>query len=121
MDPDQPPDATAAPKIPVPAWALTLGMAPAVMPILPLFFVVPRFVEVFREFGAELPWITQLWTRAPWVGLAWPLLVALDGWRPRQRDGTAGFLLRAILGSLVFVGVLVVSIYRPIFKLAESI
>jgi type II secretory pathway component PulF len=105
----------------VPSWVLALGVAMTAPPNIVLWFVVPRFADVFRDFGAEVPWYSQLWISAPWAGLAWTVLVALDAWRVRRRGGTVGFVLRAALGSFLLFGMIWISMYLPIFGLAATI
>jgi type II secretory pathway component PulF len=122
-DPYQPPQAPPprAPVAPLPGWAFLVGLAATVPPTMALFYVVPQFAEVFRNFDAPLPWLTHLFLTTPWVGLAWTALVALDGWRVRKGGGTVGFLLRAVLGSMALFLLIVASMYWPVFSLAATV
>jgi type IV pilus assembly protein PilC len=60
--------------------------------VLILVFVVPVFQDVFKSFGADLPWATQ-WVVALSEGLSaswpWVLLVGLGATWFWQRDATA--------------------------------
>ena len=105
---------------PLPGWAFALGLAATTLPLIELVFVVPQFDDVFRNFGAELPWIARVLVAGPWAGLAWTALVALDGWRARRRGGTVGFVLRAGLGSFFFFVLIIAAMYWPIFRLAAT-
>jgi type II secretory pathway component PulF len=105
----------------MPTWVLVMGLAVTAVPNIMLWFVVPKFADVFRDFGAEVPWYSQLWISAPWVGLAWTALVALDAWRVRRRGGSVGFVLRAALGSFLVFGMIGLSMYLPIFALPATI
>jgi hypothetical protein len=122
-DPYQPPQAPPprVPTAPLPGWAYLAGLAATVPPIIVLVYVVPQFGETFRSFDAEVPWLTQVFLTAPWVGLAWTALVALDGWRLRKGGGTVGFLVRAGLGSIAFFLLILASMYWPIFSLAATV
>jgi type II secretory pathway component PulF len=109
---------------PLPPWAIVLCTVFALQAPIITVFVVPQFKEVFENFGAELPWLTRVVTSSPWIGMLWPAVVALDGWRVRSRAGGGGtlwYVLRWILGSLCVVPFFVVAMYLPIFKLAATI
>ena len=122
-DPYRAPDAALPPatRAPLPGWALAMGIATTALPNIALFFVVPQFADVFRDFDARLPWISNLWFTAPWLGLVWTLVVALYGWRVRKGGGTLGFLLRAGVGSLGLFLLILVSMYLPVFQLAATV
>lgn len=114
-----PPRAPAA--VNVPTWARVVGLAVTLLPNVVLLFVVPKFAAVFHEFGTALPALARLCIAAPWAGLLWSGIVAFDGWRPRQRDGTLGFLLRAVLGSLLLFGLVWFSMSQALSHIAGTI
>jgi len=96
-----------------------LGVAIAVL-VLILVFVVPVFEDVFKSFGAELPWATQmvvalsagLSSAGPlvfllllvWLGLRWrrPSAPATTNAPAPMRDGQDRWLLKLpVLGPLL--------------------
>ena len=101
---------------------LAIGMVLAAIPGALAILVVPRFEEVFRSFGAELPGITELALRYPAALLTAPALVVLCwfAWpKPTERGSAA---LVAGLACLVVVPVLLAGImYLPIAKLATPV
>ncbi len=111
------------PPRPLPAWAIAVGTGFALQILVIAIFVIPQFHEVFVNFGSELPLLTRIIVRAPWLAGLWPLAVALDGWRLRApgRGGIAGYLVRAVLGTLALIMLLVIAMYLPIFKLGSVI
>lgn len=90
---------------------------------------IPRFTEVFRSFGADLPAITRLVVAsAPYWGVL-PLTSAAGAvivWRHRQ--GSRRFR-RAALASLVLLATIAIvivplasaALYLPIYKLGEVV
>jgi type IV pilus assembly protein PilC len=73
--------------------AAVMGVAIAVL-VLILVFVVPVFEDVFKSFGAELPWATQmvvalsegLSSSGPWALVS--VLAGLWWWQSPQRKNT---------------------------------
>jgi len=69
--------------------AAVLGVALGVL-VLILVFVVPVFEDVFKSFGAELPWATQVVVHlSEGLSASWPLvilvlLVGIWGWQRPQ-------------------------------------
>lgn len=101
---------------------VVIGVACAALTALVPTLIVPRFSEMFRMFGATLPWPTQLLLQgyaALWI---LPVLVLLvwSAWpRPRSRAKAACWFgaLCLVLGLPACVAAL----YMPIFALSQTI
>lgn len=106
-------------------WIGVISAAGAVTALLivPLWFA-PRFVEMFEEFGAELPKVTQL-VLTPWAS---PIAAAacagvlfagvFSKLRMGVRRGLIGLsFLLACIGVVAFVG----GLYLPLIRMAGAI
>jgi hypothetical protein len=125
-DPYQAPGAPLGPPSPSPPLSqatIAFALIVASVPAFAIVAMVPRFAEVFVNFGAEMPALTRLFAGNPWLGFAWPALVAIDAWRVRRPNGggRGWFLGRAVLGSLLLATVFVFAMYLPIFQLAATV
>jgi hypothetical protein len=124
-DPYSPPQAdagVAARPGPMSPWWLWSSQVPPLLTALALFLAIPQFREVFEGFGAELPILTKLAVQYPWLAFAWPLAVFALGlhWR-RRGDRGIPLLAISLVGSFVVLGLGVVVVYLPVFKLAATI
>src|SRR5690349_13505634 len=110
------------PTRPINPWALVAALLVPLIPCLVVFNVVPQFEDVFKNFGAELPWITVLMLRQPWVVVAWPLFMVwlALAWRGESRR-TVPLLAASGAGSYLLFVATIASMYLPIFTLAATI
>lgn len=102
---------------------LVFGMLCSLVAAIVVNLVVPQFDEVYRNFGAELPWLTRALLAGRWLLLALPALVLLAWWstpavpgRPNRRGLVA--LLVGIGLPLVLAPLVVIGLYLPIFGMA---
>lgn len=104
----------------------TIGTGVAIVGVVAANMIPPLFVDMFKNFGAELPWLTRLFVHGG--GFLWvlPLLVPVLSSFVRVR--TADDKRRGILALLLGVGigfalpmVCLFSMYLPIFGLAASV
>lgn len=102
---------------------LVFGMLCSLVAAIVVNLVVPQFDEVYRNFGAELPWLTRALLAGRWLLLALPALVLLAWWltpavpgRPNRRGLVA--LLVGVGLPLVLVPLVVIGLYLPIFGMA---
>ena len=102
---------------------LAFGMLCSLVAAIVVNLVVPQFDEVYRNFGAELPWLTHALLAGRWLLLALPVLVLLAWWltpvvpgRPNRRGLVA--LLVGVGLPLVLVPLVVTGLYMPIFGMA---
>ncbi|MBL8261785.1 MAG: hypothetical protein JNM58_05105 [Xanthomonadaceae bacterium] len=102
---------------------LVTGMFCSLVAAIVVNLVVPQFDDVYRNFGAELPWLTRVLLAGRWFLFALPLVVLLT-WkltpdlpgRPNRRGVMA--LLIGIGLPVVLVPLVVIGLYMPIFGLA---
>jgi len=104
---------------------LAIGTFCALLVAIVVNLVVPQFDEVFREFGAELPWLTRALLAGRWLLFALPVGVVLAWWltpvtpgRPNRRGLVA--LLVGVGVPLILVPLVVIGLYMPIFALAGA-
>ena len=105
---------------------LAFGTLCALVAAIVVNLVVPQFDEVYRNFGADLPWLTRALLAGRWLLFTLPLLVLL-AWRltpavpgqPNQRGLVA--LLVGVGLPLVLVPVVVIGLYLPIFMLGDAV
>ncbi len=104
----------------------TIGTGVAIVGVVAANMIPPLFVDMFKNFGAELPWLTRLFVHGG--GFLWvlPLLVPVLSSFVHVR--TADDKRRGILALLLGVGigfalpmVCLFSMYLPIFGLAASV
>ncbi|MBX3711725.1 MAG: hypothetical protein KF800_07175 [Lysobacter sp.] len=102
---------------------LVFGMLCSLVAAIVVNLVVPQFDEVYRNFGAELPWLTRALLAGRSLLLALPALVLLAWWltpavpgRPNRRGLVA--LLVGVGLPLVLVPLVVIGLYLPIFGMA---
>lgn len=101
---------------------IVIGVAAAALTALIPTLVVPNFNEVFRSFGAELPWPTQLLLQG-YPGL-WvlPVLVLLIWWlwpTPRNRAKAACWF--GALSLVLGLPACMLALYLPIVALSQTI
>lgn len=105
---------------------LVIGIAVAIVGVIAANMIPPLFVDMFENFGAELPWLTRLFVRGG--GFLWvlPLLVPVLSSFVRLR--TPDDRRRGIVALLLGVGigfalpmVCLFSMYLPIFGLASGV
>ena len=87
---------------------------------------VPRFDEIYRNFGAELPWFTRMLLAGRWLLFALPGIALLAWWltpvapgRPNRRGLVA--LLVGVGLPLVLAPVVLIGLYLPVFMLPGTI
>lgn len=101
---------------------IVIGVACAALTALVPTLVMPSFSEMFRSFGATLPWPTQLLVQG--YGALWilPVLVLLiwGAWPwPRSRAKAACWFGAFCL--ILGLPACVVAMYLPIFALSQTI
>jgi type II secretory pathway component PulF len=83
-----------------------------------LFRHVPKFAEMFKDFGGPLPWSTRIllarWPMMVYAGVCGLLLMA--GLSVKK-----SWLIVAFAGALVGVAFCFLALYAPIFELAGKI
>ncbi|WP_100402204.1 type II secretion system F family protein [Bacillus sp. FJAT-42315] len=91
------------------AYPIVVGIIAVCVVIFLLVSVVPTFVDMFADFGGELPMITQLvigaseWMQSYWyviIGLL--LLFTLAIWALRQREETKFYIDYCVLKMPIF-------------------
>jgi hypothetical protein len=118
-------DANPAEKSPAEKTLFAIGLLGALLTALIATFVVPRFDEVFKNFGAELPLPTLIVSK--FYGLAWllPLLPTTIwfgwlGWpEPHKRGRIAALMAMAI--PVIGFPFLIFALYLPVFSLPATI
>lgn len=104
---------------------LVIGTAVAIVGVIAANMIPPYFTDIFKNFGAELPWLSRLFVQGG--GLLWvlPLLVPVLSSFVRVR--TPDDKRRGIFAQLLGVGigfalpmVCLFSMYLPIFGLAAA-
>jgi uncharacterized BrkB/YihY/UPF0761 family membrane protein len=105
---------------------LVFGMLCSLVAAIVVNVVVPQFDEVYRNFGAELPWLTRTLLAGRWLLFALPVVALLAWWltpvvpgRPNRRGLVA--LLVGVGLPLVLVPLVVIGLYMPIFDMAGTV
>jgi hypothetical protein len=85
------------------------------------WFVVPRFADLYADFGAELPWATR-WLLASYRhGFAMnALVIAVWAWRPRPSNRGLAALVAAVTSAAVSALSALIALYLPINRLGAS-
>lgn len=105
---------------------IAIGALFAVVGVFAAQWIVPRFAEVFANFGAELPALTRIFVHGRMFLWSLPLLVPIAAAlvRPRgdddTRPGVVALLIGIALGVLLPV-ICLSAMYLPIFGLASSV
>ena len=108
-------------------WILGSGMGALLVAALVVNLIVPQFEDMFRGFGAELPWLTAVFARHRHLFFLLPLLPPLLWWAmarhagasPQARRKLAVLALLLALGlTFVMVPLTIIAMYLPIFGLA---
>lgn len=99
-----------------------------------LLFVVPAFGEMFCDFGARLPWPTQVlldlsgFLKQQFFGvfpLCWLLIVgsaAMFLYLYKTRRSRAWvWCLSVVLFQVLLIGVTIVAMYAPLFKMVQCV
>jgi len=97
-----------------------VGLNLAAFPVL----ISPVYVDMFAEFGAELPGLTRLVIQAWFPALGLVLVVGLAAWGLLGRLGLGkrrALVVGAFTLALVWTGLCWLGLYLPIFELAESV
>lgn len=104
---------------------LIIGLVVAMLGVVAVQWVVPQFLDVLKNFGAELPLLTRLFVDGG--GFLWlvPLLVpVVSACVPLRtpedkRRGIVALLLGVAIG-VVLPLLCMFAMYLPIFKLAAA-
>lgn len=105
---------------------LVFGMLCSLVAAIVVNLVVPQFDEVYRNFGAELPWLTRMLLAGRWLLFALPFAALLAWWltpavpgQPNRRGLVA--VLVGVGLPLVLVPLIVIGLYLPIFAMAGTV
>ena len=105
---------------------LGIGVFVAVGGVAAVNLILPNFEEVFRNFGAELPWFTRMFVEGRHLLWLLPLLVpAIALFVPERRAddrrrGATGLVLGIAIGVLLpMLGLM--ACYLPIFQLGAVV
>ena len=107
-------------------WMLVSALLCSLMTALMINLIVPKFKEVFDNFGAELPLLTRLFVDAGWVLWLLPLVI-LVAWKSIRNDATRAnrhgkiVLLIAIGVGAVLIPLTLIAMYLPIFQMAAVV
>ena len=102
-------------------------MAKLLLAALAVNLIVPQFEDMFRGFGAELPWLTAVFVRHRHLFFLLPLLPPRLWWAlariargaPEARRKSAVLALLLALGlTFTMVPLTIFAMYLPIFRLA---
>ncbi len=100
---------------------LGFGIASSLLTAVVLCVIVPHFADVFKSFGADLPFPTLLLVEFYRASFLLPIPVVLAWYlSPKHSRGTWSFLTGAFC-LFGITGISVVLLYLPIFKLGESL
>jgi len=99
---------------------LVFAMLPCLLIAAVAWFVIPQFQQIFRNFGANLPFATAavLATYRWWALSALLPLALWSGWPPTRDPNAAAVMFGNLLaGAMGLLGV--IALYLPIFRLAD--
>ena len=103
-----------------------IGTAVAIVGVIAANMIPPAFLDLLKNFGAELPWLTRLFVQGG--GFLWvlPLLVpALSSFvRVRTPDDKRRGIVALLLGVAIGFALPMVclfSMYLPIFQLGAAV
>jgi len=102
------------------------------LPLLVTALVVPKFEEIFKDFGVALPWLTRVEIQvgrlasspAGWVLMLGVMacVLAPAAWAASRRRAWAAMLLAlAVLVGVGYVLLLVLGMFLPLTTLIESL
>lgn len=103
-----------------------IGTAVAIVGVIAANMIPPAFLDLLKNFGAELPWLTRLFVQGG--GFLWvlPLLVPVLSSFVRvrtpddKRRGIVALLLGVAIGFALPM-VCLFSMYLPIFQLGATV
>ena len=103
-----------------------IGGLLAIAAVAAVQMIVPRFEDVFRSFGAELPLLTRVFVEGRWFLWTLPLLVPIVAAlvRPRSDDDTRPGIVALLTGLAIGIGLpllCMLAMYLPIFGLAAAV
>jgi type II secretory pathway component PulF len=107
-------------------WLLAAGLLVAIATAAGVNLAVPKFEDVFQNFGAEVPLLTRLFVDARYALFGLPLIVvAAWAWTPRRTPpgnerGVVALLVGIGLG-VVLLPLFLIAMYLPIFRLAGTV
>jgi hypothetical protein len=103
-------------------WMFGIGLVSALGTAAFLSVLVPKFAQVFVEFGVDVPWAPALRVRV--YPAAWLLPAVVLGvwlrWRRREHRGLIACAI-GVGGALTLFPILIVALYLPIFHIAATI
>ena len=107
-------------------WMLTTGLLVAIGIAAGVNLIVPRFEDVFQNFGAELPLLTRLFVEARYAFFGLPLIVlAAWAWTPRRTPpGNERGIIALVIGfglGVILLPLCLIAMYLPIFRLAAAV
>ncbi len=88
------------------------------------FILQPKFVAMFADFGAELPWLTRLFSSRLALlamGVLPSALVTVGLAASLRPSARLGLAVAAIAVSLVFVIGFIFAMYLPVFVIAGQV
>lgn len=104
----------------------SIGIAVAVVGVIAANVIPSHFTDVFKNFGAELPWLSRLFVYGG--GFLWvlPLLVpVLSSFvRVRTQEDNRRGIVALLLGTAIGFALpmlCVLAMYLPIFQLAAGV
>jgi uncharacterized membrane protein YhdT len=107
-------------------WMLIAGVLAATAMAAGVNLVIPRFNDVFQNFGSDLPLITRLFVESRHAFFGLPLLV-LAAWvlTPRRTPpGNERGIVALVVGigsAVLLLPLCLIAMYLPIFQLAGAV
>jgi type II secretory pathway component PulF len=107
-------------------WMLTTSLLIAVAIAAGVNLIIPRFSDVFQNFGAELPLLTRLFLEGRYALFGLPLLV-LAAWAltprrtpPGNQRGVVALAVGIGMGAIL-LPLCLIAMYLPIFRMAAAV
>lgn len=99
-----------------------VGLVFAVLSALIPTLVLPRFQAVFKEFGADLPFLSHfVFKHSPWLWL-FPVALAIASLFWRKQPGRAALVcIAGIAGFVLAIVVLIIAAYLPVMNLGAVV